>query len=71
MATIAQGGTIQIQSCSYGGVGHPHTYTDSPQGQSHPETIHQPFFHYTLAFHHLVLNRIIDNNFDQFYLTIT
>ena len=71
MATIAQGGTIQIQSSSYGSLGHQTPSQTVHQGQSHPETIHQPFFHYTFAFHHLVLNRIIDNNFDQFYLTIT
>ena len=29
----------------------------------------KPFLHLTSAFHHFDLNRIIDNNFDLFYLT--
>ena len=49
-----------------------HTHTpDSPQGQSYPETIHQPFLHLSIAYHHFDLNRIIDNIFDLFYLINT
>ena len=71
MATIAQGGTIQIQSCSYGGVGHPHTTTDSPQGQSTIRNSLITFLHLTIAFLHLVQKRIIDNIFVHFYLINT
>ena len=71
MATIAQGGTIQIQSSSYGGVGHPHTHLVSPQGQTPPRNFHQTIPPPHHRFLHFDLNRIIDNNFDQFYLTIT
>ena len=31
----------------------------------------KPFLHLTSAFHHFDLNRIIDNNFDLFYLINT
>ena len=71
MATIAQGGTIQIQSSSYGGVGHPHTTTDSPQGQSTIRNSLITFLHLTIAFLHLVQKRIIDNIFVHFYLINT
>ena len=71
MATIAQGGTIQIQSSSYGSLGHQTPSQTVHQGQSHPVTIHQPFLHLTIAFHHLVQKRIIDNIFVHFYLINT
>ena len=71
MATIAQGGTIQIQSSSYGSLGHQTPSQTVHQGQSYSVTIPQPFFHYTLAFHHLVQKRIIDNIFVHFYLINT
>ena len=37
----------------------------------HSETIHPSFLHLSLAYHHLVQKRIIDNIFVHFYLTIT
>ena len=71
MATIAQGGTIQIQSSSYGSLGHQAPSLTVHRDSHTSETIHQPFLHLSIAYHHFDLNRIIDNNFDQFYLTIT
>ena len=71
MATIAQGGTIQIQSSSYGSLGHQTPPQTVHQGQSTIRNFHQTIPPPHHRFLHFDLNRIIDNNFDQFYLTIT
>ena len=69
MATIAQGGTIQIQSSSYGSLGH-QTPSRAVLNDSHHQklSLHIPSFH-AIASLTFDLNRIIDNNFDLFYLT--
>ena len=71
MATIAQGGTIQIQSSSYGSLGH-----QAPSRAVHRDSHHIrnsliTFLHLTIAFLHLVQKRIIDNIFVHFYLINT
>ena len=71
MATIAQGGTIQIQSSSYGSLGHQTHIQTVHRDSQHSATIHPSFLHLSLAYHHLVEKRLIDNIFVHFYLTIT
>ena len=71
MATIAQGGTIQIQSSSYGSLGHQTQSQTVHQGQSPSATLITHSLIPRHRFLHFDLNRIIDNNFDLFYLINT
>ena len=71
MAMIAQGGTIQIQSSSYGSLGHQTHIQTVHRDSQHSVTIHPSFLHLSLAYHHLVQKRHIDHILVHFYLTIT
>ena len=55
------GGTIQIQSCSYGGVGHPHTITGSQPAATTQKLSITTFLCFAFAYQHYIQNRLIVN----------